>query len=180
MKKLYFTPFPTLKTERLVFRQLEEADNKEIFFLRSDDEVNKYIDRLRPKNLDEASEFISKINNGIVENEWIYWAITLKDKPKLIGTICLWNISKEKTIAELGYELNPEFHGQGIMNEALNHILDYGFQKGGLKKIEAFTHRDNHKSTTLLFKNNFIHDVGRKDKGNKNNIILSIKKPNLQ
>ena len=180
MEKLNFTPFPKLKTERLIFRQLEEADNQEIFFLRSDDGVNQYIDRPRPNSIDEASGFISKINNGIKKDEWIYWAITLKDNSKLIGTICLWNFSNTKTIAELGYELNPDLHGQGIMNEALNHILNYGFQKIGLKKIEAFTHKDNIKSTTLLLKNNFKYDAGQKDKDNKNNIIFTITKPNLK
>ncbi len=179
MKKLYFTPFPILKTKRLIFRQLEETDNQEIFFLRSDSEVNKYIDRPRSSGVVEASEFILKINNGIKQDKMIYWAITLIDNPKLIGTICLWNISMDKKYAELGYELNPKFQGKGIMSEALKHILDYGFEKIGLKKIEAFTHRDNHKSTTLLLKYNFKHDVGRKDKDNKNNIIFSITKPVL-
>ena len=179
MEKLYFTPFPILKTKRLIFRQLEEADNKEIFFLRSDDELNKYIHRPRPNSINEANEFISKINNGIKQDKLIYWAITSKDNPKLIGTICLWNISKDKKYAELGYELNPKFQGKGIMSEALKYILDYGFEKIGLEKIEAFTHKDNTKSTTLLLKNNFTHDVGRKDKDNKDNIIFTITKPVL-
>ena len=179
MKKLYFTPFPILKTERLIFRQLEEADNNEIFFLRSDDEVNKYIDRPKQKGIYEANDFISKINNGIIKDEWVYWAITLKDNPKLMGTICLWNISTDKKYAELGYELHPKFHGQGFMSEALVHILDYGFRIMKLEKIEAFTHKSNLKSTALLLKNNFKRDVGRKDEGNKNNIIFTITKPVL-
>ena len=176
MRKLYFTPFPILKTKRLIFRQLKETDSKEIFFLRSDKQVNKFIDRPKQNSINEASKFISKINNGIKQDDLIYWAITLIGSSKLIGTICLWNISKDKKYAELGYELNPKFHGKGIMGEALKHILDFGFEKIGLKKVEAFTHKDNSKSNTLLLKNNFKHDVGRTDKDNKNNIIFSITK----
>ncbi len=179
MEKLYFTQFSILKTKRLIFRQLEDADKQEIYFLRSDKEVNKFIDRPKPDGLKGASEFISKINNGIIKDELIYWAIALKDKPKLIVTICLWNISKDKKYAELGYELNPKFHGQGIMSEALSKILDYGFNRIGLKKIEAFTHKNNLKSTAMLLKNNFKHDVGRTDKDNENNIIFSITRANF-
>jgi len=38
-----FTPFPILRTERLTLRQLEINDEQEIFTLRSDSEINKYL-----------------------------------------------------------------------------------------------------------------------------------------
>jgi len=65
------------------------------------------------------------------------------------------------------------------MSEALSKILDYGFNRIGLKKIEAFTHKNNLKSTAMLLKNNFKHDVGRTDKDNENNIIFSITRANF-
>ncbi|MCX6150668.1 MAG: GNAT family N-acetyltransferase [Ignavibacteriales bacterium] len=174
MNEINFTPFPILTTERLTLRQLSGVDDLAIFFLRTDERVNKYIERQKPANLDEAKSFILKINDGIKHNNWIYWAISLRNNPDLIGTICLWNFSRDKTTAEVGYELNPVFHGQGLMNEALRSIIDFGIKTIGLKKIDAYTHKDNSRSTRLLEKNNFTLDLERKDEENLNNIIYSL------
>jgi [ribosomal protein S5]-alanine N-acetyltransferase len=166
MARLNFTPFPTLTTERLTLRQLTDEDDKEIFFLRSDKTVNQYITRPIPSGMDDARAFIQKINNAIAQNNSIYWAICLHDKPILVGTICLWNFSDDNSIAELGYELIPASQGQGIMNEALKRIIIYAFETLKIEKLEAFTHKDNISSTQLLVKNNFKREPGRVDEEN--------------
>jgi ribosomal-protein-alanine N-acetyltransferase len=102
--------------------------------------------------------FITKINRGINNNEWIYWAITLKDNSKLIGTICLWNIQPENYRAEIGYELMPGFWGKGIMNEAIPKIIDYAFNTMGLHSIEADIHPGNFQSAVHLGKNGFVKE----------------------
>ena len=65
--KLNFTPFPKLVTDRLILRQLSENDNKEIFSLRSDERVNKYLDRQVQSSSDEAIEFIKKSTKLLVK-----------------------------------------------------------------------------------------------------------------
>jgi ribosomal-protein-alanine N-acetyltransferase len=155
MLHLNFTPFPVVTTERLILRQLTIKDAKEIMILRSDEQVNKFIDRPKSIDLNEAKKFIEKINTGIT-NDWIYWALTLKDDDTLIGTICLWNISVESDTAELGYELHPDFQGKGIMREAISKIIEHGFNKMKLEIITAFTRPDNSRSTNLLMKYNFL------------------------
>lgn len=170
---LIFRSFPKLKTDRLILRQLQEDDKEEIFFLRSDERVMQYIKRTGLKNLEEVSDFMYKINNDLKNNKILYWAISLKNNPKLIGTICLWNFSKNQKIAEIGYDLHPKYHGQGIMNEAMKHVLDFGFNTIGFEVIEAFTHKDNINSIKLLKKNNFILSMNKEDMGNLNNIIFT-------
>jgi [ribosomal protein S5]-alanine N-acetyltransferase len=155
---LNFTPFPVITTQRLILRKLSIKDAEQIMLLRSDERVNKFIDRPKSIDLNEAKKFIEKIENGINNNQWIYWIITLKGDNTLIGTICLWNISIKNDMAELGYELQPNFQGKGIMQETIIKILDYGFNKMKLKVITAFTHTNNNKSTNLLLKNTFLLD----------------------
>jgi len=176
MNKLNFTPFPVLTTERLILRCLELSDDRLLFKLRSNENVNKYIVRPKQKDIKEIRAFISKINDEINNNEWIYWVISLKDDPTLIGDICLWNFSDDKTVAEIGYELDPAFHRKGIMSEALEKIIEFGFKDIELNTIEAYTHKDNNDSTKLLQKNNFIHDAERIDKDNSDNIIFRLTK----
>ena len=56
-----FTPFPVLKTERLTLRQLSVNDDKEIFALRSDKQVNKYLDRDLSNSIEDARKLIIKL-----------------------------------------------------------------------------------------------------------------------
>jgi len=158
MLNLNFTPFPYLFTERLILRQLEIGDANEIFELRSSDEVNRFLDRPKTPTIDEAKQFIYKINEVIHKNEGLYWAITLKNETRLIGTICYWNISNENDRAEIGYELHPHFQGKGIMQEAITEVIDFGFEQMNLKTITAVPSGDNLQSRKLLEKNNFKID----------------------
>ena len=150
-----FTPFPILKTERLTLRQLEISDEKEIFTLRSDSEINKYLDRQVSTSLEDARNFINKVNENINKNNSLYWAITLADKDILVGTICLYGFSEENDNCEIGYELLTNFQGQGIMKEAAEKVIDYAFNTIKVQKIEAFFHRDNQGSIKLLDKLSF-------------------------
>ena len=143
--------FPVLTTERLTLRQLSASDVQEIFILRSDILINKYLGRQPSKTLEDASQFIEKIKN----NSLSYWAITQKENDKLVGTICLFDISEELKKCEIGYELLTEHQGKGIMREAAKKILQYAIQTLGLKIIDAYTHKNNQGSTTLLKKLNF-------------------------
>ncbi len=88
--------FPILTTERLTLRQVSDSDVQEIFLLRSDASINKYLGRKPTKTLEEALEFIEKIKN----NSLSYWAITQIGSKKLMGTICLFDISEEQKNAK--------------------------------------------------------------------------------
>ena len=150
-----FAPFPILRTERLTLRQLVINDEQEIFTLRSDSEINKYLNRQVSNTIDDARNFINRVNENINKNDSLYWAITLSDKNILVGTICLFSFSDENDKCEIGYELLTNFQGQGIMKEAVEKVIDYAFNTIKVKKIEAFFHRDNLSSIRLLNKFSF-------------------------
>lgn len=159
MLKLNLQPFPQLPTERLMLRRLKEDDDNEIFLLRSNDDVNKFLGRPRISSIQEARQFIDKISKSIEGNESAYWAIATHDSEQLIGTICLWNFDRENHVAEIGYELMPAYQGRGLMQEAVQAVLGFGFNKLTLKRIDAFTHKDNRKSALLLEKFHFMRNL---------------------
>jgi len=165
MLELNFTPFPKLSTHRLVLRQLMADDEQDVFMLRSNEQVNRYLDRPMAQSPAEAFEFIEKINNAVGNNQTIYWAIALKDSDKLIGTITLWNISVKNDMAEIGFELHPQYHGKGIMQEAVATVLTYGFETMKLQTVEAYTHQNNEGSIKLLERNGFIKQSGPSGEG---------------
>ncbi|MCY7422322.1 MAG: GNAT family N-acetyltransferase [Chitinophagaceae bacterium] len=158
MLKLNFSPFPLLQTERLTLRKINIEDAEGIFALRSDDRVNQFIDRPKAHSVEDARNFINQIRNRGSNNELLYWAITQKKNGDLIGTIVFWNISPEEERAEVGFELLPDYQGQGLMKEALLRVIDYGFNQLGLHMIEALPEEHNEKSLALLEKTHFVKD----------------------
>lgn len=164
-----FTPFPVLSTERLLLRELNLNDAPQIFELRSDDLVNKYLDRPKARSIKDAEDFINKINFGIRQNQCLYWAICLKDQSKLCGTICLWNFSDQKDKAETGYELLPLFQKKGIIQEALISVIDYSFKILQLTTIEAWTTKQNLRSIKVLERSRFQRDFDAERTINKEN-----------
>ena len=147
---------PTLITERLTLRPLSVNDASEILLLRSDSEINKFLDRKPSKTLEDALHFIKII---LENSETFYWAITKTGEERLIGTICLYDFSEDRDKCEIGYELRTESQGQGIMLEAATKVIQYAMESLDVKNIEAFTHKDNQSSTNLLEKLNF-NDLG--------------------
>jgi ribosomal-protein-alanine N-acetyltransferase len=132
--------------------------------LRTNEEVNRFLDRPKTHFPDEVGHFIKRVNNSISNNETIYWAIALKEDEKLIGAITYWNISVQNDMAEIGFELHPDFQGKGIMQEAMSAVLSFGFNNMHLRTIEAYTHPDNVGSIKVLERNGFEkktgHDTG--------------------
>ena len=158
--------FPILTTEKLTMRQLSENDVQEIFFLRSDTMVNKYLGRQLSKTREDALTFINQIKSSSRS----YWAIEQKGNEKLVGTICLFDILREQKKCEIGYELLTQYQGKGIMLEAANKIIEYSIQILGVRTIDAYTHAGNQSSINLLKRLNFMstHIVDN----TKSNLIL--------
>jgi len=161
MLNLNFAPFPTITTQRLVLRQLQYDDVHELFALRTDECVNRFLNRPRPKSLNDVLEFIAMVNQVTHDNEGLYWAITRKNEDKLLGTIGLRNFVLEQHQAEIGYELHPDHQGRGFMHEAISHVLAYGFGRLGLRAIMADTAPGNLRSIQILERHGFakINDL---------------------
>lgn len=154
-----FDPFPKLVTNRLVLRQIGHGDAEQVLFLRSDETVLQYIDRTPVLSLQEAAEFIDRIMQQEKNGECVTWAMVPKDATQMIGSICFWNLEKERSKAEVGYSMYPDYYGMGLMQEAMAAVLAFGFDTMKMKVVEAITNRDNVRSRRLLERNNFTRDA---------------------
>lgn len=176
-----FKILPDIETKRLQLNKIEAKHVDIIFKLRSNAIVTKYIERPLYKNRSEARLQIDKVINQLKRNESITWVISLKGQPTIdVGTICLWNFSHDKKKAEVGYDLLPEYFNKGIMSEALQVVLCFGFNTLQLTSIEAYTKKTNINSIRLLEKFDFKFDPNRKDPDfQSNNIYILNKKDDI-
>jgi ribosomal-protein-alanine N-acetyltransferase len=163
MLTVNFHPFPILETPRLLLRRLTIDDAPGVFRLRSNAETMKYIPRPLAQTIDDALTHVALIESKIENNEGINWAITLKDNPDFIGLIGNFRILPEHYRAEIGYMLLPEFQGKGLISEAIDAVVQYGFNVMKLHSIEAVIDPGNGASAKVLEKNQFEKEAHLKE-----------------
>ena len=159
MSSFSFLPFKELESERLLLRQITSDDVNEVFELRSNPETMKYIPRPLTTTKDEAMAHVKMIQDKIETNEGINWAITLKGNPKMIGIIGHYRIRWEHFRSEIGYMLLPEYQGKGIITEAIQLMIHYGFNEMKMHSLEAIIDPNNNASAKVLEKNNFVKEA---------------------
>ena len=154
-----FSEFPKLETERLLLTEFVKNDARELFKMRSNVKVMKYLDREPHKSIEESELMIEEIIKIYNNNEGINWVIRKKDKLNFIGYIGYWRMRKEDVRAEIGYAMNPEYWGNGYMHEALTEVINFGFNKICLHSIEANVNPNNINSIKILEKFNFKREA---------------------
>jgi len=93
------------------------------------------------------------------ENRGIRWGIVKKEDKELIGTCGFYDWNTTAHRAEIGYDLEPAYWGRGVMTEAMHAVLEYGFEKMGLNRIQAIIDSKNTRSMRL------VHRLGFKKEG---------------
>ncbi len=155
------TAFPALSTERLVLREITPDDAA--FWLRnfSDPEVVRFTAFEPPADLEAAKAEIEQYCARVYrEQRGIRWGIALKDYTELIGTLGYHNWVREgDRRAQMGYDLLPEHRGRGIMREAMEIVLAYGFKTMTLNRAEALVDSRNVASVRLLEHLGFHRDA---------------------
>lgn len=160
MLYVQLTPFPELRTERFVLRQLQQADAPALLDQRSDPRILRYLDREPDTTLEQTSALIERITQSAADNLGVTWGIVRPAATQeLLGTIGLWRIIAEHHRAEVGYGLHPDYWQQGIMSEVLAAVLDFGFQQLKLHSVEANVNPHNTASRRLLEKHGFVQEA---------------------
>lgn len=166
-----------VETERLIIRDFQKEDYKDVFEYLSDNLVMEYIEPIFTET--QTKGFIKKYG---IERKRIF-AVEEKSLGKVIGHV-IFHKFNEPLEYELGWILNRKFHGNGYAKEASLALFEYGFNKLHLKSILAETVLDNKKSIATIIslgmKNSNIYKedlpvwiITKKDYENKkNNRIL--------
>ena len=148
--KNIFISFPELETDRLYFREIYLSDAKDIFFIRSNQDVMKFMDVPRHNSIGDSEKLIRSVEESYKKEDGINWAIIEKHSNSFIGYIGFIRIFSEHCRAEIGYVLKPEYWGKGYMSETINKIARFGFEVMNLHSIEANVNPLNERSKKVL------------------------------
>jgi ribosomal-protein-alanine N-acetyltransferase len=140
----------TLETERLSiridtvedyvekFKTSTDAELKERFGIRTDEELRKQKD---------------KVSGGFTTHRTnvVFFHFIERRSGKVIGNLAFHNWFPMHRRSEIGYAMAAdEYKNRGYMREAIAPIIAFGFQSMELNRIEAFIHPDNGPSRKLV------------------------------
>jgi ribosomal-protein-alanine N-acetyltransferase len=149
--------FPALQTARLLLVELQQHDAEELFSIRTNEEINRFIGRSSNQSMDDVRQFIAARQQDFKEGKGVYWGIKLKETGQLIGTSCFWNLDHTANSTEMGYELLPSHQGKGFMTEALKEVIDFAFGQMKLGTIAAWVTEQNERSIKSLTRFDFVY-----------------------
>lgn len=135
----------TLKTKRLLLRPMSMERLERKIQEDPDPEMRKAYGEMRDLCRKDP------------ENDlWaIPWEMILKSNHTPIGDLCFKGAPQKGTV-ELGYGLEKEYEGQGLMTEAVGAMLDWAFAQENVYAVEAETAPDNLASQRILEKHKFV------------------------
>ncbi|NLK09287.1 MAG: GNAT family N-acetyltransferase [Firmicutes bacterium] len=83
-----------------------------------------------------AEQWITTHKVAFAEGKIVTLAVTLKPSKILIGSISL-GIERGHNVGELGYWIGKPYWNKGYCTEAARALVDFGFEKVGLNRIQA-------------------------------------------
>ena len=132
-----FSKIPTIETDRLVLRAMSSRDAADMFDYASRGEVTRYLLWSAHRTVSYSREYLSFIEKRYRVGDFYDWAVTEKESRRMIGTCGFTSIDLANRRGEIGYVLNPDFHRRGYATEAAEAVVDFGFSKLDLNRIEA-------------------------------------------
>lgn len=146
-----------LETNRLLLRPWSETDAADLFSQASHHEVGSAAGWPVHQSVEESREIIKTV---LSQPET--YALVLKETGQVIGSIGLMlgkqgGLDLPDSEAEIGYWIGHSFWGQGLVPEASQVLLDYGFSQLNLEKVWCRAFVENSKSLRVQEKLGFVY-----------------------
>ncbi|SFV52682.1 Ribosomal-protein-L7p-serine acetyltransferase [hydrothermal vent metagenome] len=108
--------------------------------------------------IEDTKEFINHEMQNYANNKSINCMIFYNNK--LVGNVALLGMQKGYGIkrGKLGYWLDVEFHGKGIMQKSVKKMIEIGFEYYDLDKITLRCSVENRRSCNVAKKLGFTHE----------------------
>jgi len=155
-----------LTTNRLIIRDPLPTDINDWHRLLSDPKTMYYLPDIKTRSLDESRDNLETAINESKnpDRKKYFFAIENKMTSAFIGTIgyTVTHTTPAGKFVGAGYFMLPEYHGQGIMTEALREVIRFAFEDDGVYRIETGCITENRASERVMQKCGLIKEAERK------------------
>lgn len=142
-----------LETKRLILRNICMNDANDIFEYSKSPNVGPKAGWKPHENIQETKEIIKSV---FIDEPYVF-GIIIKETNKLIGSLGLIKDPKRDNpkCLMIGYSLSEDYWNNGYMTEAVNKLVEYGFEQLHLDLISAYCYPNNFASKSVLRKTGF-------------------------
>lgn len=158
MNERIFESFPELRTQRLFLRQITQEDDNNLFNVLSNEDTCAYLVHNAVHDIANIQRIITGMQRFFDEKQRIRWGIAQKQDNSIIGHCGFFDIDRSNCCAEISYCLKKKLWGQGIMTEAADAMLKFGFEDYGFHRITAKVIKGNIGSIRVLQKLGFTEE----------------------
>lgn len=149
---------PVLQTARLTLRPLEPSDAARVAELAGDREIARNTESIaHPYTEEDARDFIARVREDIEAGRAAVLAIFLGDEGALVGAAGL-EFETSHGRARLGYWIGRPYWDHGFATEAVQALVDWGFEETGFDRIYAEAFSRNPASRRVLEKIGMAHE----------------------
>jgi [ribosomal protein S5]-alanine N-acetyltransferase len=154
-----------IATSRLTLRPLREDDVEDLWSWVSDPALPRYMSWKAHVDREETRAWLRATAQEVPANTGITWAIVHEGRAS--GCVALDGIGWQMRAlridrADLGYWIAPPLRGHGLMTEAVQAVVKFGFETLGLHKIVVQCFAENDASRRVIEKCGFRF-VGRQE-----------------
>lgn len=177
IKRVFANP-PRIETPRLLLRKITLGDYMDMYDYARDPEVPRYLIWDPHPNADYTYRYVKTLDKQYKAGEFFDWGVCIKTggssentgdfrikrifltrksggrtpNTRFIGTCGFTSFDFNNLSAEIGYVFHRDMWGQGIAGEAVSAVMDFGFRKIGLNRIEARYMVENQNSRRVMEK----------------------------
>ncbi len=167
----------TFENFKIRLIQLEDAEQFLKLVSSNKTRISTYLPKTANSVYDKTSTdiFIEEKIKSADKKEHYCFVIENQQELKLEGTIFLKNFDWSVPKAEVGYFIDKNSQGKGLMTKAVAEIIKYCFEVLKLNKLFLRTSVDNFSSKKTAEKNGFsVEGILRKDYKNGNGVLIDV------
>lgn len=153
-----FNGHPTLESDSITLKKMEEDNLEEVFEIYSNDRVFEYCGIIPKHNKDTVKKMIGHFERDYSKKSRVKWGIFLNEDNKLVGIMEAMEFNSKVNMVTIGYFLAESAWGKGIATESVSLLLEFLFKEVNVNRIQAEVMPPNIKSKNVLLKNGFIKE----------------------
>ncbi|WP_456279319.1 GNAT family N-acetyltransferase [Bacillus sp. AK128] len=145
--------------EQISLKIAEEKDAERLFELidRSREHLRRWLGWLDgTTSVEDTRNFIKSTRSGYSEHRSLTTVILYKGE--IVGTTSFNQIDWNTKIAYVGYWLDQEYQGSGIMTKAVEAMINYAFYELNLNRVDIRVAEGNNKSRALPERLGFVQE----------------------
>ncbi len=133
-----FESLPALTSKRLLYRALTEKDVPSYFALCKNESTMRAYGLLPHTSVEQTQNTVAVLQRWFEQGRALRWGIFSKEDPEqVLGDIGYWQFDLIRDRGELGVKLDPSKAGKGLGREAMQTIIQFGFESLDLKGVDA-------------------------------------------